>query len=93
MGLYPTKEIVLAGDSRDTNMQKMLNIVHKSFLPEAVIIFNDVAEKDQDLFELVPYIKEQGPIEGKATVYICQNYSCQAPISDIKELEKTLLTL
>ena len=93
LGLYPTKEIVLAGDSRDTNMQKMLNIVHKSFLPEAVIIFNDVAEKDQDLFELVPYIKEQGPIEGKATVYICQNYSCQAPISDIKELEKTLLTL
>ena len=93
LGLYPTKEIVLAGDSRDTNMQKMLNIVHKSFLPEAVIIFNDVAEKDQDLFELVPYIKEQGPIEGKATVYICQNYSCQAPISDIKELGKTLLTL
>lgn len=90
-GLYPTKEIVLAGDSRDVNMQEMLNIVHKSFLPEAVIVFNDVAVKEQVLLDLVPYIKGQGPIEGKATVYICENYSCQAPISDIKELEKILL--
>ena len=91
-GLHPTKEIVLAGDSRDINMQKMFKLVHKYFLPEAVIIFKDVAAKEQLLLDQVPYIKGQDPIEGKATAYICENYSCQAPISDIKEFEKNFLS-
>ena len=90
--LYPTKEIVLVGESKDENIQRMLSLIHRSFLPEAVIIYKDVDSKEQALWDLVPYIKGQDPIEGKATVYICENYSCQAPISNIKEFEQILLT-
>jgi len=42
-GLYPTKEIVLAGDKEDTLMQRMVSLVHKSFLPQAVVKFEPIA--------------------------------------------------
>jgi len=30
------------------------------------------------------------PIGGKATAYVCRQYVCQTPITDPKEMEKTL---
>lgn len=28
--------------------------------------------------------------EGRATVYVCQNFACQAPINEARELEQLL---
>jgi uncharacterized protein YyaL (SSP411 family) len=89
-GLYPTKEIVLAGDKEDTLMQRMVSLVHKSFLPQAVVLFNDGSKKEQALIKMAPYVEGQKPIDGKATAYICQNYSCQTPTGNVDEFARHL---
>ena len=42
-------------------------------------------ETDRELFELVPVLEEQAPIGGQATAYVCRNYQCSAPTTDIEE--------
>jgi len=37
--------------------------------------------------------KLQKSIDGKATAYVCQNYACKAPTTDIKEMLKSLQSL
>lgn len=86
--LYPTKEIVLAGNSRDVDMQKMVALIHKSFLPQTVVIFNEIDSEDGLIRELASYIGDQLPLEGRATAYICENYACQAPVNSLSELQK-----
>jgi uncharacterized protein YyaL (SSP411 family) len=39
---------------------------------------------------LAPFLKEQRAINGKTTAYVCQNYACQAPITDYQQFIDTL---
>jgi uncharacterized protein YyaL (SSP411 family) len=89
-GLYPTKEIVLAGSKEEPVMQSMISLVHKSFLPQAVVLFNDSSKEELALIKMAPYIEGQKSIDDKGTAYICQNYSCQAPTSNLDEFASRL---
>ena len=40
--------------------------------------------------ELAPFIKDQKPMSGKTTIYVCTNHVCQLPITDIARLKKML---
>ena len=56
-GLYPTKEIVLAGDKEDTLMQGW-SALSQSFLPQAVVLFND-GSKRNNFGQIAPYVEGQ----------------------------------
>lgn len=83
----PTKEIVLAGDCHDPALQTMLQKINSRFLPHTVIIHRT---EDQALYQLIPFIKEQGAINEQATAYVCENFACQAPTTDISEFVQKL---
>ena len=95
-GLYPTGEIVLAGDSKDTGIQRMISLVHKSFLPQITVLLNDTdlpeepAEDQPPIRDLAPYVMGQQAVGGKPTAYLCENYACKAPITDFEEFRKAL---
>jgi len=71
-------------------MQSMISLVHKSFLPQAVVLFNDSSKEELALIKTAPYIEGQKSIDDKGTAYICQNYSCQAPTSNLDEFASRL---
>ena len=39
---------------------------------------------------LAPYTEGMTMHEGKATAYICENYTCKAPVNDLKTLRQKL---
>ncbi|MDD3654846.1 MAG: thioredoxin domain-containing protein, partial [Desulfotomaculaceae bacterium] len=84
--LGPAREIVIAGETDDPWVNKMLQTVRKKYLPEAVVIFHPSGTDGRDIEKIAPFLTEQLPIEGKATAYICQNYACQAPVTEYSEL-------
>jgi uncharacterized protein YyaL (SSP411 family) len=59
-------------------------------MPNAIILLNPGGESGKELEKLIPFIKEMKPLDRKATVYVCENYSCQAPTTDLDNLEKIL---
>ena len=87
-------EIVIAGnyDSEDTG--KMLRALRKEFLPNKVVLFKDESrdksKKTADISKIAKYTENQNMLDGKATVYVCKNFSCSSPVTDISDLNKLL---
>ena len=88
--LGPQREIVIAGDVNAVDTQHMFKLVHSKFLPNAVVLLHDRDNTDSGLYEIVPFIKHQIVLDSKATAYVCENYTCQQPVTDIDEFERLL---
>lgn len=84
--LGPTKEIVIVGQRGTKDTEAMLKKVQTAFLPDAVLLFRPEREKQDEVERMVPFIKGQQAVAGKATAYVCKNYACQAPTTDLQEL-------
>ncbi|MFL0437334.1 thioredoxin domain-containing protein [Bacillus pumilus] len=80
---YATKrEIIILGKNGDPQKEQLLQALQKRFMPFDIIL---TAETGQELAKLAPFTKDYKTIDGKTTVYICENYSCRQPITDIDE--------
>ena len=64
----------------------MLAAIHQRFLPRQVLILRPEGESREAIEQLVPFIKEQSSIDGKATAYVCENYACKLPTTNVEEM-------
>ncbi|MCB2154563.1 thioredoxin domain-containing protein [bacterium] len=85
----PTREIVIAGDEGAKDVQAMADIVRRAFLPRAVLLHRPEGEAGP-IGELAPFIAEQTSQSGTATAYICEDFTCRAPITSLEELQRAL---
>ena len=69
-------EIVLAGPRE--GLDDMLRVIRGRFLPNAAVMLTSEAPT------LMPGV-DDGP-----TAYVCENYTCQLPVTTATELEKLL---
>ncbi|MDI6766072.1 MAG: thioredoxin domain-containing protein [Bacteroidota bacterium] len=83
------KEIIIVGEKLAVDTKTMLREVRKHFLPNKVILFVDDNSKPK-LISYLPFIENMTMIDGKATVYICQNYACQLPTNDVAKVAEML---
>jgi uncharacterized protein YyaL (SSP411 family) len=88
--LGPTQEIVIAGDPSLEESRKMIAFVHRSFLPNKVLLLKPEGEAGQKLSTLSPFVEEMRPLKKKPTVYLCENYTCKAPLTDLAALKQAL---
>lgn len=79
--LNPTKEIVILGDSREMKRE-----IWSNYLPNKIIV---LAENTENA-ETIPLLAERKLIDGKTTVYVCENFVCQRPVTTIEELKEQL---
>jgi uncharacterized protein YyaL (SSP411 family) len=91
--LGPGSEIVVAGSAGAADTQHMLKLARSKFLPNAVVLLHDQGNADTSLYELIPFVKGQTPVEGKATAYVCRNYACSEPVNSVGEFEKMLAAI
>ena len=80
-------EIVLVGDRAEVGAKRMLQLINKSFLPFTVLVFKDAEAVEADIAGIAPYTEGQVMIGDKATAYICENFSCRAPVTDLDEFK------
>ena len=88
-GLGPAYEVVISGKHETPDTEHMLEELWSYFIPNKVLVFRPEG-KDPEITNLATYTKMQVPIEGKATAYVCQNYECQLPTTEINEMLKML---
>jgi uncharacterized protein YyaL (SSP411 family) len=82
---FGSREIVLAGALSDPAARLMLTEIWRRFLPDKVL-----ASAEGTVPELASLTEGKTAIGGKPTVYICQNFACRSPISDLGLLGKAL---
>jgi uncharacterized protein YyaL (SSP411 family) len=81
------RQIVIAGKKRDSPETKaLLKEVHRHFLPNTIVILADDNEGQKYLGERNEAIRAMSLVEGKPAAYVCENFTCKAPVTDVKRL-------
>jgi uncharacterized protein YyaL (SSP411 family) len=81
--LAKPREIVLAGPSGDPGMQEMLAAIRRRFLPNTVVM------RSEQCAQTMPAVARPGA-GGAPTAYVCENFTCQLPVSGVAALDELL---
>jgi uncharacterized protein YyaL (SSP411 family) len=84
--LGPSYEVVIAGDLKKRDTKDMVKALRAVFVPNKVVLFRPAVETLPDIERIAPFLKSQLSSSGKATAYVCSNYSCQSPTNSINEM-------
>jgi uncharacterized protein YyaL (SSP411 family) len=87
--LGPATVVIVAGESGTPKTQEMLKAVHSVYRPDKVLVYRST-DAEPRIEKIAPYIGNYRSIDGKTTVYICEDYSCQAPITRAEEVMAAL---
>ncbi|MCH2448900.1 MAG: thioredoxin domain-containing protein [Gracilimonas sp.] len=81
-----TREITLAATAVNET-DEVLRLFKKNFSPFTVHhIKSDSSHSKLD--EVAAYTSNQNMIEGEPTLYVCEQFTCESPITDINEMKK-----
>ena len=86
----PSKEIVIIGDRTLNSTQAMIAAVHKRFLPNKVLLFRPQGLEGKRIVGLSPFMEPMAPMNQQPTVFLCEQYACQTPITDLDQLNSAL---
>jgi len=81
---FGSKEIVVAGGWGPAEANVMVREIQTRYLPTKVLA---LADGDAALAQL---IEGKASIKGMPTVYVCENFACKAPVTDILALRREL---
>ncbi len=79
-------EIIIVGDSNRIDTKEMVSMLHKNFIPNKILINKNSFDDNEKINKIFPFIKDYKMIDGKATAYVCKNFSCQLPTTDITKM-------
>jgi hypothetical protein len=88
--LSKPRQIVIAGKKDTPETKALLKEVNRHFLPKTVLFLADGAEGQKYLGEKNDAIRAMLQIDGKSTAYVCENFTCKAPVTDPKSLSDLL---
>ncbi|MCI0387855.1 MAG: thioredoxin domain-containing protein [Acidobacteria bacterium] len=86
------KQIIIAGQRGKEDTERMLREAHARYIPNKIILLAGGGEGQQFLSQYLPFIETVKMRGGKATAYICENYACKLPTSDLSVMAKLLRT-
>jgi uncharacterized protein YyaL (SSP411 family) len=84
--LSTPRQIVIAGDRESPDTRALVSEVHRHFVPNKVVLLADGGEGQRYLEEKLEAVRGMKTIDGKAAAYVCENFTCKAPVTDPKGL-------
>ncbi len=85
--LQKPKEIVVVGKQENPDVANLIGNIHSLYLPNSSL---QLVGPGEPLEKISPLLRGKTQVGGKATVYVCHNFTCSAPVTSWSEL-KTLL--
>jgi uncharacterized protein len=88
--LSKPRQIVIAGKKDAPETKALLKEVHRHFLPKTILLLADGGEGQKFLGDKNEPIGAMSLVDGKPAAYVCENFTCKAPVTDPKQLAKLL---
>lgn len=79
-------------DVPDAQSEALFEVLRATYLPQATLLFHNTGEAGTKIAALAPSVADKNPLKQQTTVYLCQNYACQPPITDPAELSQQIRT-
>lgn len=85
--LNPNYEVVIVGRPATKDTRAMLAALRKPFLPGKVVLLRPADKKTSAaIIRLAPYTEFMIAKNGRATAYVCTNFVCKLPTTDISQM-------
>ncbi len=81
------KEVVFVGQRKDEAMRDLLGKFQSFYHPNRTL---QVVEPGESLGKISPLLEGKSQIAGKPTVYVCQNSTCSAPVTEWEDLKRLM---
>ncbi len=91
LALAEPRTVVLAGDPASSDFRALDAVLHEALGPRRVRLGADGAAGQAWLAVRRPYLADMKPVNGRATAYLCENFTCQQPVSAPAELRRLLV--
>jgi uncharacterized protein YyaL (SSP411 family) len=88
--LNKPRQIVIAGKIGDDQTTALLSEVNRHFSPNKVLILADGATGQKFFAEKNEAIGAMSMVDGKPAAYVCENFTCKAPVTEIEALNALL---
>jgi uncharacterized protein len=86
--LAQPKEIAIVGALSSAETKELHRTVWSRYLPNKVVAMG--AENDPTAAEITPLLLDRPMVSAHPTAYVCENYTCQAPVLSAAELAEML---
>jgi uncharacterized protein YyaL (SSP411 family) len=102
--LSPSREIAVVGGRGADDTRALLRAIRARFLPGTALALREAGDAGGKsrgaasaagsdpgaLDSLIPLLEGKTAIDGRATAYVCRNYACRQPVTDVVALEAEL---
>ena len=77
------KELVITAYGFDKETEKMVQQIRNHYSPNKIVLFKDLS-KSEDIEGIIPWVSNHSAINKKTTFYVCEDYTCKRPTTNIK---------
>jgi uncharacterized protein YyaL (SSP411 family) len=77
------REVVIVGNLGSEGTRAMHRALNRLYLPNMVVLFRPEDEKEPEISQIAPFTVTQTTVDGSATAYVCEDYTCGVPTTDI----------
>ena len=83
--LSTPKEIAIVGKKGDAETKAMLAALHGTYQPNKIVALSESSDG-----QILPLLAGKTQVNNTATAYVCENYACQAPTTDVEAFVELL---
>ena len=83
------KEIVVVSKEKDSEAISMVRKIQSSYNPHSILILKNM-DDTKTLDKVAPWTSMHDTIDDKITFYVCENFACKMPTTDIDTALKYL---
>ncbi len=83
-------QVVIAGSRGKDDTETLLRVVDNIFDRARFVLLADGADNQAYLAKNLPFMETVTPLDGKATAYVCCDFTCKMPITDPEALQLQL---
>ena len=88
--LAKPRQIVIAGKPGAADTKALIREVRAIFSPNQIVLLADGGAHQQWLGAKLEFFRTVTSVDGKAAAYVCENFTCQAPVTDPAKLRELL---
>jgi uncharacterized protein YyaL (SSP411 family) len=79
------REIAIIGDPSAADTRALLEVVGRTYRPNQVVALGRPGQTP-----VVPLLGERTPVDGRATAFVCEGFTCRLPVTDPEALASQL---